>query len=111
MGTHHRTAIASGLLFTVVGAIGLGACVSDTAEMPPIPDGSTPTATTSQPPPLPVPEAGADAEDAAIAPLPPPPPPKQDEVTEQLAQGAAHPVSGHVWRLKDGRLQAVTPPQ
>ena len=31
--------------------------------------------------------------------------------TEQLAQGAAHPVSGHVWRLKDGRLQAVTPPQ
>lgn len=86
MGTHHRTAIASGLLFTVVGAIGLGACISDTAEMPPIPDGSTPTSTTP-PPPLPELDAAADATDAAdaaIPPLPPPPPPKQDEVTEQF---------------------------
>ncbi|MFO0639839.1 MAG: hypothetical protein U0183_11555 [Polyangiaceae bacterium] len=86
MGTHHRTAIASGLLFTVIGAIGLGACVSDTAEMPPIPDGSTPTSTTP-PPPLPELDAAADATDAAdaaIPPLPPPPPPKQDEVTEQF---------------------------
>jgi len=86
MGTHHRTAIASGLLFTVVGAIGLGACISDTAEMPPIPDGSTPTSTTP-PPPLPELDAAADAADAAdaaIPPLPPPPPPKQDEVTEQF---------------------------
>ncbi|MBK8215312.1 MAG: hypothetical protein IPK71_16350 [Myxococcales bacterium] len=83
MGTHHRTAIASGLLFTVIGAIGLGACVSDTAEMPPIPDGSTPTPTTP-PPPLPELDAAADAADAAIPPLPPPPPPKQDEVTEQF---------------------------
>ena len=114
MGTHHRTAIASGLLFTVVGAIGLGACVSDTAEMPPIPDGSTPTATTSQPPPLPVPEAGADAEDAAIAPLPPPPPPKQDEVTEQFgifvaangAPGAAGTRAAPVSTISEGITMA-----